>query len=83
MQIEKHTLLKDFPDHQHTIRHLKMHNAHFSKLFDSYHEIESEVHHIENNNSPVKDEYIEQLKKKRLHLKDELFSMVRETERKL
>ena len=83
MQIEKHTLVKDFPDHQHTIRHLKMHDAHFAKLFDSYHEIENEVNHIETNNSPVKDEYIETLKKRRLHLKDELFSMIQKTERAL
>jgi hypothetical protein len=83
MQIEKHTLVKDFPDHQHTIRHLKMHDAHFAKLFDSYHEIENEVNHIETNNSPVEDEYIETLKKRRLHLKDELFSMIQKTERAL
>ena len=80
MQIEKHTLVKDFPDHQHTIRHLKMHDAHFAKLFDSYHEIENEVNQIETNNSPVKDEYIETLKKRRLHLKDELFGMIQKTE---
>ena len=83
MPIEKHTLVKDFPDHQHTIRHLKMHDAHFAKLFDSYHEIENEVNNIETNNSPVEDEYIETLKKRRLHLKDELFTMIKKTEHAL
>ncbi|MFT6268885.1 MAG: hypothetical protein ACJAVV_001700 [Alphaproteobacteria bacterium] len=83
MELEKHTLLKDFPEHHHTIRHLKMHDAHFIRVLTSYNEIESEVHQIEINDSPVKDKYIESLKKKRLHLKDVLFSMIRETERKL
>ncbi|WP_158969187.1 YdcH family protein [Paraglaciecola sp. L3A3] len=83
MQIEKHSLLKDFPEHHHTIRHLKMHDAHFTKLFDSYHELEHEVHNIETSNSPVEDDFIESLKKKRLHLKDELLSIIKTTEQKL
>lgn len=83
MQVEKHSLLSEFPDHQHTIRHLKMNDAHFVKLFDKYHEVESEVHQIENNNSPVEDDYIECLKKSRLQLKDELFTIIQKTEKAL
>lgn len=77
MQLDKHTLLNEFPDHHHTIRHLKMHDAHFTKLFDSYHEVESEVRQIEENNSPVEDDYLESLKKRRLHLKDQLFTLIK------
>ncbi|MFT6992838.1 MAG: hypothetical protein ACJASL_004839 [Paraglaciecola sp.] len=76
MQIEKHTLLKDFPEHQHTICHLKINDNHFAKLFDEYHEIENEVHHIEKNYQPVTDKYLESLKKHRVHLKDQLFILV-------
>lgn len=83
MQLEKHTLVKDLPEHQHTIHHLKMHDAHFAKLFDSYHELESKVHNIEKRNSPVKDDYIELLKKRRVHLKDELFDIIQKTEQAL
>lgn len=83
MQDEKHTLLNEFPEHHHTIRHLKMHDAHFTKLFDSYHELDNEVRQIENKNSPVEDEYIETLKKRRLQMKDELFSMIQKTEKAL
>jgi uncharacterized protein YdcH (DUF465 family) len=53
MQLDTHTLLSEFPDHHHTIRHLKMHNAHFTKLSDSYHDVESKLHRIEENNSPL------------------------------
>ncbi|MFQ3192365.1 MAG: hypothetical protein ACI936_003517 [Paraglaciecola sp.] len=80
MQLGKHTLLNEFPDHHHTIRHLKMHDAHFTKLSDNYHEVDSELHHIEENNSPVDDDYLESLKKSRLYLKDELFSIIQKTE---
>jgi uncharacterized protein YdcH (DUF465 family) len=62
MHLAKHTLVNDFPEHQHTIRHFKMNDNHFAKLFDEYHELESEVHHIEENNEPVADEYLDSLK---------------------
>tara|TARA_R110000782_G_scaffold166178_2_gene258100 strand:+ start:361 stop:612 length:252 start_codon:yes stop_codon:yes gene_type:complete len=83
MELEKHSLVKDLPEHHHTIRHLKMHDAHFAKLFDSYHEVESEVNDLENRNSPVKDDYIESLKVRRVHLKDELLDMIQKTEKAL
>lgn len=83
MQLEKHTLVNDFPEHQHTIRHLKMNDNHFAKLFNEYHELESEVHHIEKNNEPVADDYLESLKKRRVHLKDQLFTIVIKTEKAL
>jgi uncharacterized protein YdcH (DUF465 family) len=80
MQLEKHTLLNEFPNHHHTIRHLKMHDAHFIKLFDEYHQIQSEVHQIEENNSPVEDDYLESLKKRRIFVKDALFTLIQKTE---
>lgn len=83
MNIEKHTLVNDFPEHQHTIRHLKMNDNHFAKLFDEYHETSSEIHHIEENNGGVADEYLDSLKKRRVHLKDQLFKYVVDTEKAL
>jgi uncharacterized protein YdcH (DUF465 family) len=83
MDLEKHTLTNDFPEHQHTIRHLKMNDNHFAKLFDEYHVLESEVHHIEKNNKPVADDYLDSLKIRRVHLKDQLFHLVIKTENSL
>lgn len=80
MPLEKHTLLQDFPAHHHTIRHLKMNDKHFNKLFDEYHQVDGEVLAIEEKNSPVADDYLETLKLQRLHLKDQLFKMITETE---
>ncbi|MBL4629779.1 MAG: YdcH family protein [Paraglaciecola sp.] len=83
MQLDKHTLVNDFPEHQHTIRHLKMNDNHFAKLFAEYHELESEVHHIEKNNEAVADDYLDSLKKRRVHLKDQLYNLVVKTEKSL
>jgi uncharacterized protein YdcH (DUF465 family) len=83
MQLDKHTLVNDFPEHQHTIRHLKMNDNHFAKLFDAYHELASEVHHIEKNNEPVADEYLDSLKTRRVRLKDQLFNLVIKAEKAL
>lgn len=80
MSLEKHSLLKEFPDHHHTIRHLKMNDAHFAKLFDEYHEIDHEVFKIERGDTPTTDQYIEQQKKKRVQLKDILFALVKKEE---
>ena len=80
MQVDKHSLLNDHPEHHHTIRHLKMNDKHFAKLFEQYDKLDKEIHQIEEADSPVADAYLESLKLTRVNLKDELFSMVRATE---
>ena len=75
---EKHDLLHELPEHREKIHELKMSNNHFARLFDEYHEIDHEVHRIETGVENTSDEYLEQQKKKRLHLKDELFAMLQQ-----
>jgi uncharacterized protein YdcH (DUF465 family) len=77
MPIEKHDLHHEFPEFTDEIRHLKMHNAHFSRLFNEYHEIDHEVFRIEQGVENTSDAYIEKQKLKRLSLKDELFAMIK------
>jgi len=77
MQIEKHDLHHEFPEFTNEIHDLKMNNAHFSKLFKSYHELDHEVNRIEQGVENTSDEYLDGLKIKRLHLKDELFVMIK------
>lgn len=78
MLTEKHDLLHEFPEHRERIHELKMHNSHFSRLFDEYHEVDHEVHRIETGIENTSDDYLEERKKRRLYLKDELFRMIRE-----
>lgn len=77
MTIEKHDFAHDFPQHRDTITQLKEDDAHFLKLYDEYHEITHEVHNIEENRVNVSDDYFEELKVKRAHLKDELYQMIK------
>jgi uncharacterized protein YdcH (DUF465 family) len=75
--IENHSLMNEFPEHKKTIHKLKLNNHHFAKLFDEYHLADKEIHHIEEGVENTSDTYLENLKKKRLHLKDELYGMIK------
>ena len=74
---EKHDLIHELPEHRETIHNLKITDNHFAKLFDEYHEVDHEVHRIETNVETTSDEYLEEKKKQRLHLKDELLKMIK------
>jgi hypothetical protein len=76
MELESHDLAREFPEHKETMRELKRGNAHFAKLYDEYHAVDREIHRIEQNIEPTSDVYAEDLKKKRLALKDELYQML-------
>jgi uncharacterized protein YdcH (DUF465 family) len=78
MPIEKHDLNHEFPEYHDEIHQLKMHDQHFAKLFDEYHSKDHEVHRLELGNEVSADEYLEQLKKERLLLKDQLLRMLQQ-----
>lgn len=69
-------LAQEFPEFKNAIHDLKTTNAHFARLFEDYHEVNREIHRIEQEIETVSDTYAEELKKKRLTLKDELFGML-------
>ena len=77
---EKHDLIHELPEYRERIHDLKTRNHHFSRLYDEYHEIEHEVRRIEEGVEVASDEYLEERKKQRLKLKDELFEMLRADE---
>ncbi len=76
MYNERHDLLHELPEHKELIHELKMKNSHFAKLFDAYHQTDDEVHRIETGVETTADDYLEQRKKHRLSLKDQLFAMI-------
>ena len=82
MDIEKHDLHHEFPENAETIHYLKMHDHHFAHLFEQYHTIDHEIHRIETGAEVSGDEYIENKKKERLKLKDELYQMMLAHEKK-
>lgn len=78
MTIAKHDLLHEFPEHKETIHTLKLNNKHFARLFDEYHDVDHEVHRIENGVENTSDDYLEERKKVRLNLKDQLFTLIQQ-----
>ena len=73
---ESHDLVHEFPEYKDKIHDLKQQDARFSKLFDEYHAVDREVHRIELDIETPTDDYTEELKKRRLYLKDELYAML-------
>ncbi|MEP2707189.1 MAG: DUF465 domain-containing protein [Roseibium sp.] len=71
-----HELHEEFPDAGNALHTLKTSDAHFSRLADEYHEINREVHRIETDVEPASDEVLEDLKKKRLLLKDKIAALL-------
>ena len=65
MTIENHSLINGFPQHTDKIHDLKMSDHHFARLANDYHEVNKEIHGIEQD-FKTSDEYLEILKKKRL-----------------
>ena len=57
---------------------LKLENQHFAKLFEEYHDVDHEVRRIEMEIETTSDEYLEDKKKQRLLLKDQLYSIIKE-----
>ena len=76
MNIEHHDLAHEFPEHREKIHSLKLGNAHFAKLFDAYHLVTKDVERLEGEDVPVSDEALENQKKERIQLKDQLYAML-------
>lgn len=73
---ESHNLLSELPEYVEQIHTLKLSNQHFARLYDEYDEINHLVCRLEEEGSPVADESLEEMKKTRLKLKDELYAMI-------
>ncbi len=76
MFAEHHDLLHELPEYRDKIHELKIADPHFAKLFAEYHEVDHEVYRIEQGIETPSDDYTEELKKRRLALKDSLFQML-------
>lgn len=75
--LQKHDLLHELPEMKEAIHEMKMSDAHFARLFEQYHEVDHEVHRIETGAENTSDAYLEERKKVRLDLKDQLFAMLK------
>jgi uncharacterized protein YdcH (DUF465 family) len=67
-----HELHEEFPEKAEAIRTLKGANAHFARIAGAYHDLNRSIHRIETDIEPADDATLENLKKKRLSLKDQI-----------
>ncbi|GAA0419377.1 DUF465 domain-containing protein [Cocleimonas flava] len=77
---ENHDLHHEFPEYKEKIHELKMNDAHFQRLFKEYDEIVHQITRVEQEIETPSDDVIEEMKKQRLHLKDQLFAMLKAEE---
>ena len=72
-----HEIPEEFPEYKDAYHRLKTNDDHFAKLVDEYHLINREVHRIETDVQPTSDTYHEELRKKRMALKDEIYALLK------
>lgn len=71
-----HELHEEFPEFGDRISALKTGNSHFARLADEYHDVNRSIHRAETLIEPMDDLEVEKLRKQRLKLKDEIFTML-------
>jgi hypothetical protein len=76
MSIEHHSLLLELPQLRERIHALKTIDPKFASLYRQYDEIDKEIYRIEEQIDTPSDKYTEDLKKRRVLLKDQLYAML-------
>lgn len=73
MDLLNHDLAHEFPQYIDKMRDLKTHDAHFAELFRQYDEDNHAIANYEKSGIAISDEGFEELKKRRLKTKDEIY----------
>ncbi len=76
MELLKHDIPTEFPHLTDKIKELRANNGHFAKLYTHYDEVNKDVQKVEFGTTVMADEGLEELKKQRLKLKDEIVQML-------
>ncbi len=66
-----------FPEYRDLITQLKGHDHHFTRLFDKHNDLDQRIKNMEARIEPGTQLEIEQLKKEKLALKDQLYTLLR------
>ena len=76
MHIEHHDLHHEFPEMHDAISTLRSANPMFARMYATYHRLTGKVEDLEEHDMPVGDFTIEDMKKHRVKLKDDLYHMM-------
>ena len=68
-----------FPEYRELITQLKVSDLHFKHLFDRHNELDQQIKNLEAHvdHAHARPEAIEGLKKEKLHLKDQLYAILK------
>lgn len=79
MELEHHRdLAREFPELKERIHALKLASPLFRHRYAEYQELDDEIHRIEQDIETPSDDYTEELKRRRVRLKDQLYGMLTE-----
>ncbi len=76
MHVEHHDLHHEFPEMHDAIIALRQGNPLFARLYSTYHRLTGKVEDLEEHDMPVADFTIEEMKKHRVKLKDDLYHIM-------
>ncbi|MDH2999052.1 hypothetical protein A1D22_04140 [Pasteurellaceae bacterium LFhippo2] len=68
-----------FPEFRDLISKLKAEDAHFARLFEKHNELDHKIKNMEANIELATNTEIEILKKEKLHIKDELYAILKKS----
>lgn len=83
MIVEDHSLVNEFPHEKAVIEELNLVDNLFHQMFNEYHELDREVHRVEEGLAACDDHTLETLKYRRLNLKDTLYTKIKEAKQRL
>lgn len=73
---ERHDLHHEFPEHAELIHQMLSSDQEFAALYKEYDNLDAELLDLEQRGEPVTDEVAEEMKYRRLALKDKLYAML-------
>lgn len=76
MHVEHHELHQEFPEMNDAIIALRQGNPLFARLYSTYHRLTGKVENLEEHDMPVADFTLEEMKKHRVKVKDDLYHIL-------
>ncbi len=73
---ESHDLISEFPEFRDRIEALRSNDGNFAKLMTQYNQLDARIRRIEEFGQRIADTTMEELKKRRLILKDQLHALL-------
>ncbi|HWQ39323.1 MAG TPA: DUF465 domain-containing protein [Burkholderiales bacterium] len=77
MQIMPHDVEHEFPEFKNLIHEMRDRDQRLAELIDEYERVNAEIVDIEENDKPFQDFEFENMKKRRLRLKDQIYFLLR------